>query len=147
MSTEENKALTRRLLEEPWKNLDVVDELVDSNYVAYDPAVPAPIRGPEGAKQNFSTYLTAFEGAHITVDDQIAEGDKVVSRWTGRGTHQAELMGIAPTGKPVTVSGITISRLANGKVVEEWINWDTLGMLQQIGAFPTPGQATREVGS
>jgi predicted ester cyclase len=69
----------------------------------------------------------------------LALASHVVSRWTGRGTHQAELMGIAPTGKRVTVSSINISRLANGKVVEEWSNWDTLGMLQQLGAVLTPG--------
>src|SRR5436190_2066921 len=72
----------------------------------------------------------------ITVDEQIAEGDKVASRWTGRGTHDGDLMGVAPTGKQVTVSGLTFSRLANGKVVEEYTNWDTFGMMQQLGVVP-----------
>jgi len=77
-----------------------------------------------------------WEGNLGVIDEQLAEGDLVASRWTGRGTHQGELMGIPPTGKQVTVSGITISRVKNGKVVEEWSNWDTLGMLQQLGVVP-----------
>ncbi len=71
---------------------------------------------------------------HIVIDDQIAEGDRVVTRWTARGTHKGEWMGIAPTGKPVTVTGILISRFAGGRVVEEWENYDALGMMRQLGA-------------
>jgi predicted ester cyclase len=142
MSDQENKDIVRRLLEEPWTgNLDVIDELVDANYVGYDPATPEPLRGPEGVKEFVSSYLAAYSDGRITVDDQVAEGDMVASRWTGRGTHDGELMGIAPTRKQVTVSGITLSRLSNGKVVEEWSNWDTLGMLQQLGAVPEMAQA------
>jgi predicted ester cyclase len=85
-------------------------------------------------------FRAGYSDAQITVDDQIAEGDKVASRWTGRGTHDGELMGIAPTGKHVAVAGLTISRVENGRVVEEWTNWDTLGMLQQLGAIPAPAQ-------
>ncbi len=81
-------------------------------------------------------FRAAYSDGRITVDDQVAEGDKVASRWTGRGTHDGQLMGIAPTGRRVTVPGVTVSRLENGKVVEEWTNWDTLGMLRQIGAVP-----------
>jgi predicted ester cyclase len=91
-------------------------------------------------KQFVDTYRTAFRGARITVEEQIAEGDTVATRWTGRGTHEGELMGIAPTGKETTVTGLTISRLRNGKVVEEWTNWDTLGMLVQLGAAPQPAR-------
>jgi predicted ester cyclase len=86
-------------------------------------------------------FRAAFSDAQITVDDQIAEGDKVASRWTGRGTHDGELMGVPPSGRQVTVDGLVVSRVANGKVVEEWVNWDTLGMLQQVGAVPAPAQA------
>src|SRR5205823_5813759 len=137
MSSDQNKAIVRRLLEEPWKgDLRVVDELIDRNYVGYDPSVPEPLRGPDGFKENISTYRSAYSDARITVDEQIAEGDKVASRWTGRGTHDGDLMGVAPTGKQVTVSGLTLSRLANGKVVEEYTNWDTFGMMQQLGAVP-----------
>src|SRR5947199_5284748 len=87
MSSDQNKAIVRRLLEEPWKgDLRVVDELVDPKYVGYDPAIPEPLRGPEGFKENISTYRTAYSDAHITVDDQIARADKVATRWTGTGT-------------------------------------------------------------
>lgn len=131
------KQIVRRLFEEPWKgNWDVIDEFVAPNYVGYDPAEPEPIRGPAGVKANIEKYLAGFPGGGITVDDQIAEGDKVATRWTGRGTHTGEIAGIAPTGKEVTVSGLTISKLENGMVTEEWITWDTLGMLIQLGAMP-----------
>ena len=86
-------------------------------------------------------YQAAFEDGMVTIDDMIAEGDLVVTRWTGRGTHTGELMGIAPTGKEVTVSGITIARLANGKIAEEWELMDALGMMVQLGAVPQPATA------
>lgn len=137
-----NKQIVRRAIEEPWSNPDVLDELISSDYVGYDPALPEPIRGIQGAKDNVNQYRSAFEGAQITVKEQIAEGDLVATHWEGRGRHTGELMGIAPTGKDAVVSGLTLSRLANGKIVEERTNWDTLGMLQQIGAVPTAA-ATR----
>jgi predicted ester cyclase len=138
----DTKKIVRQVLEEPWKgNWDVIDEFVAPAYVGFDPSLPEPISGPDGAKANFQMYLEAFTGARITVDDQFAEGDKVATRWTGRGTHTGTIQGIAPTGKEVTVSGLTISRLDGGKIVEEWTNWDTLGMLVQLGAVPAPARA------
>jgi steroid delta-isomerase-like uncharacterized protein len=86
-------------------------------------------------------YRNAFPEIQMTVEDLIAEGDKVVTRWTARGTHQGELMGIPPSGNPVEVTGITIDRIEGGKVVETWANYDALGMMQQVGAVPEPGQA------
>jgi steroid delta-isomerase-like uncharacterized protein len=137
MSSEQNKAIVRRAFEEPWKgNLDVLHELLASDYVGHDPANPEPLRGPEGVKEFVSTYRAAYSDARITVEQQLAEGDLVATRWTGRGTHDGELMGIQPTGKQVTVSGLTISRLAGGKIVEEFQNWDTFGMLKQLDAIP-----------
>jgi steroid delta-isomerase-like uncharacterized protein len=137
MSSEQNKAIVRRAFEEPWKgNLAVVDELVAGDYVGHDPASPEPLRGPAGVKEFISTYRAAFPDARITVKQQLAEGDLVATRWAGRGTHEGELQGIRPTGRQVTVSGVTISRLSGGKIVEEFQNWDTLGMLQQLGAIP-----------
>ncbi len=139
MSSEQNKAAVRRLIDESWKgNLQVVDELVASNYVAHDPANPEPLQGPEGFKESISTYRAAFPDARMTIEQQLAEGDLVATRWTGRGTHEGELLGIQPTGKKVTVSGLTISRLADGKVVEEFQSWDNHGMLEQLGAIPVP---------
>ena len=137
MSAETNKQIVRRIAEEPWTgNFDVVDELVDRDYTGHDPSQPEPTRGPAGFREFISTYLAGFPDARITVDQQLAEGEFVATRWTGRGTHEGELMGIAATGKQVTVTGITLSRLAGEKVVEEWTNWDTLGMLQQLGVVP-----------
>ena len=142
MSAQENKANVRRLLEEPWSgNYEVIDELVDENYIGYDPSSPEPLRGPDGVKEFVSMYRAGYSDARITVDDQLAEGDKVATRWTGQGTHDGELMGIPPTGKQVKVTGLTISRLANGKVVEEWTTWDTLGMLQKLGVVPQMAEA------
>jgi len=137
MSSEQNKAIVSRFIEEPWKgNLDVVDELTAGDYIGHDPANPEPLRGPEGVKEFITTYRAAFPDARITVEQQLAEGDLVATRWSGRGTHEGELMGIQATGKQVTVSGLTISRLLDGKIVEEFQNWDTLGMLQQLDAIP-----------
>jgi steroid delta-isomerase-like uncharacterized protein len=141
MSTEENKAMSRRSFEEAWNkgNLAVIDEVVAANYVGHDPAVPN-LRGPAGMKQLIMMYRTAFPNIQFTIEDQAAEGDKVVTRWTARGSHQAELMGIAPTNKQATVTGIGIDRFVNGKIEESWSNWDTLGLLQQLGVVPTPGE-------
>ena len=132
-----NKEIVRRALEDSWQDPSVFDELISSDYVGHDPALPEPIRGPQGAKNNFKQYSDAFEGAHITVKDQIAEGDAVATRWEGRGRHTGELMGVPPTGKEIVVEGLNLTRLRDGKIVEEWSNWDTLGMLQQVGAIPS----------
>lgn len=135
MSSDQNKTIVRRALEEPWKgNLDVVDELIARDYVGHDPANPEPLRGPAGVKEFISTYRSAYPDARVTVDQQLAEGDMVATRWTGRGTHEGDLLGVAPTGKRVTITGITFSRLKDGKIVEEFQNWDTFGMMQQLGA-------------
>ena len=141
MSTEENKVLIRRFYEEVFntKNLNALDEFCSSDFVDYNPAQgQAP--GREGVKQIFAAYTAAFPDLTATVEDQIAEGDKVVVRMSVRGTHRGELMGIAPTEKQITVSGIDIFRIVSGKVVERWGNTDELGMMQQLGVIPVPGQ-------
>jgi steroid delta-isomerase-like uncharacterized protein len=139
-----NKALVRRFFEEMWNNNTpaLADELVAANYTHHDPANPTTPPGPAGQKQLLSMYITAFPDSRFTVDDIIAEGDMVVARWTARGTHRGELQGIAPTGKQVTVTGISCSRMSGGKMVEGWINWDTLGMMQQLGLVPMPAATT-----
>ncbi len=133
----DNKEIVRRVLEEPWTNLDVLDELIDENYEGHDPASPEPLRGVQGIKDWINQYRSAFEGAQIEVKRQIAEGEYVATRWEGRGRHTGELMGIPPTGKEVVITGQTCSRVVNGKIIAEQTNWDTLGMLQQIGAIPS----------
>ncbi len=143
MQPEENKAVVRRFLEEIFNegNLDVADELFAPDYVLHDPAAPEEVRGPEGIKQYVGMYRSAYPDTHFTIEDQIAEGDKVVTRWTGQGTHEGELMGIPPSGNRVTVTGILLDRVSGGKIEEGWVNYDALGMMQQIGAIPPPEQA------
>ena len=142
MSTEDNKTLARRAIEEGnQRNWAVLDELFVPDFVYHQASMT--IQGLEPYKQFLSVYLTAFPDLHLTIEDMIAEGDTVVVRQTASGTHQGDLMGIPPTDKQITVSGIAIIRVANGKVVEEWFNSDALGMMQQLGVIPMPGQATR----
>ena len=136
------KEIVKRLIEEPWTgNVAVIDEYVSPDFVGYDAAEPEPIRGPAGVKANVAKYLAGFSDARCTVDDQVAEGDKVATRWTGHGTHDGEIAGIAPTGKEITITGLTISRVENGMLVEDRTVWDTLGMLVQLGAVPMPTTA------
>ena len=139
MSIEENEALVRRAFE-AWNtgNLDTALELVATNYMRHDSATPE-INGHGGYAQVFTLYHTAFPDTHLTIEDMIAAGDRVVVRWTGRGTHRGELQGITPTGKAVTVTGIGIFRTTAGKIAEEWENWDLLGLLQQLGVIPPQG--------
>ena len=141
MSAEDNKAIVRRFYEEVFnqRNLAVVDELCTTNHLFHNPHTT--LQGREEFKQLLSVYITAFPDARFTVEDLIAEGDRVASRYTFRGTHQGDLMGIPPTGKQVTVTGIIINRIVNGKSEEGWLNFDALGMLQQLGVAPAPGQA------
>ena len=135
--SETNKAVVRRLYEAfNTGNLSVYDELVGTNFVYREPML-GERRGVAGAKEIVNTYRTAFPDAKITINEQFADGDVVVTRWTATGTHNGKLLNIGPTGKRVTCTGILISRLQNGKVVEEFENFDTLGMLRQIGAVPT----------
>ena len=142
-STEEvNKDVVRRLLEEPWSgNLDAIGECVAPGYVGYDPTEPEPIRGPDSVRAGVVRWVGAFPGAMVTIENQVAEGDCVATRWIWRGVQTGEIAGIAPTGKEVTVAATTFSRLENGKVVEQWTSWDALGLLVQLGAVPTPTTA------
>jgi steroid delta-isomerase-like uncharacterized protein len=136
------KEIARRVLEGPWQGkLDEVLELVGDDYVGHVPGVPEPIRGKDGFREFASSYLAGFPDGTITIDDQIAEGEFVATRWTGRGTNTGELMGMPPTGKQVTVEGITYSRIADGKAHEAWLVWDTLSMMQQLGAVPEAAPA------
>ena len=142
MSAEENKTLVRRLIDEVYNqgNLDAADELLATDYVDHN-ALPGQESGLEGYKGVVATLHSAFPDYEITIEDQVAEGDKVVTRYTGRGTHQGELMGIAPTGKSVELTGISVQRVSGGKLVEEWGEWDQLGMMRQLGVIPEPEQS------
>jgi steroid delta-isomerase-like uncharacterized protein len=134
----ENKALARRFFLEAFNdgNLGVIDELAAPGIVNHDSAMPEPMIGIEAVKAAVAGYRTGFPDLRITIEEQVAEGDSVVTRWSALGTHGGDLMGMPATGKQATVTGITIDRFENGLVVETRTNWDTFGMLQQLGAVP-----------
>ena len=139
MSVEENKAIELRFLEEVVNkgNLAVIDELVATDFVDHT-APPGLAPDREGYKQFFAMSRSAFPDMHSTLEDMFAEGDKVVQRFTVRGTHKGEWMGIPPTNKRMEIGGIAIHRLAGGKIVEDWANMDMLGAMQQLGVVPPP---------
>lgn len=144
MSTQTNKILVGRFYEEVFnqRNLGAIDVLVARDTIDHG-AFPGQAPGAAGVKQTYGMILAAFPDLHLTVEDQVAEGDRVVTRWTARGTHGGEFMGIAPTGKPTTTSGIGIDRVAGSQLAETWMEWDSLRLLQQLGASPAPAAATR----
>jgi steroid delta-isomerase-like uncharacterized protein len=115
------------------------DELLASDFAGHSSM--AETRGPDEAKQFFASLRAAFPDIHFTIEDQIAERDKVVTRWSARATHTGDFRGIPPTGKQGHVTGITINRVANGKIVEGWTNLDELGLMQQLGVIPEPAAA------
>jgi steroid delta-isomerase-like uncharacterized protein len=140
---EENKALADRFHMDVFQeeNLDVADEILSPDFVWHGAFSPGEDqRGPEGTKQVASAVIGAFPDRRITHEDIIAEGDKVLIRWSMSGTHQGELMGIPATGRRVTVRGFDLFRIEGGKIVEMWQEADQLGMMQQLGVIPEPGQ-------
>ena len=140
MSTQDNKALVQRFYEEVLnkRNLAALDQFVSPNAVNH--SVPAGL--PQGPSQFLSLHLNAFPDLQVTVEDLLADGDKVVARVSIRGTHKGALRGIAPTGKPITGMAINILRIANGQIVEHWGLADRLSALQQLGVVPPPGQVS-----
>jgi steroid delta-isomerase-like uncharacterized protein len=139
MSTEENKALVRRAYEALNQgNWEVTYEAFSPDIVVHNASTT--MQGLEAYKQFVSAFLTAFPDARFTLEDVIAEGDTVVFRHTWRGTHTGNFRGIPPTGKQVSGTAIIITRNVNGKAVELWSNYDDLGLLQQLGVVPLPGQ-------
>lgn len=137
MSNEDNKTLIRRFYEEVFnkKNLAALDEFYAPDHIDHTLPPGLPV-SPEGTRQAISTMLQGFPDLRITIEDMIAEGDKVVTRFTTHGTQQGGLGGIPSTGKQVAVSTIEITRIAGGKIVEDWGLDDRLGMLQQLGLVP-----------
>jgi steroid delta-isomerase-like uncharacterized protein len=138
---EKNKTILRRFYEELFNtgDLSVADEIVAVSYVNHN-ALPGEKPGREGLKAFVTLLRTAFPDIHFTVEDQVAEGEKVVTRFAVKGTHQAEFAGVPATGESVIITAINIHRVTGGQIQEGWINWDALGLMQQLGVIPTPGQ-------
>jgi steroid delta-isomerase-like uncharacterized protein len=139
MSAETSKALVRREFEEMFNqggDLDTAGEFYSPDYLLHEPT-SGGVRGLEAAREFAATYREAFPDLQTAIDDQVAEGDKVVSRFSGRGTHLGETEDFGPaTGNRIEITGITIDRFSDGRIVEEWTNFDALGLLQQIGLVP-----------
>jgi len=140
MSTEQNKAMARRFYNEVigQGKLEVIDQIVAPSFVDHDR--DNPTHDLAGVKQFIAMIRSAFPDVSAKAEDMIAEGDRVVARVTATGTHRGEFMGTPPTGRHITITGIDILRCADGKAVEHWCEFDNLGILQQLGALPAPGQ-------
>ena len=143
MSTEQNKVLVRRMVEEVFiqGKTSQADEFLAPDFVEHEELPPGIPSGREGVKQLTDMFRSAFPDFQATIDDIVAEGDKVVIRQTWSGTHKGEFMGVPPTGKSVSFGVIDIIRIAGGKFVEHWGQMDSMGMMQQLGAIPAPGQS------
>ena len=145
MSLDENKAIVQRILKEFWidGNVAVLDELLASDCINHEQSSPE-LRGKQACEQWANDVRLVnrqgFPDFDITLEDIVAEGDKVVKRWAFEGTHSGEFAGIPPTGKKITMRGITLYRLAQGRISEMYWNYDVFGLLQQLGAIPAPGQ-------
>jgi len=139
LQAEENKAIVRRYLMDVWSegNLSLVNEIFSRDFVGYTSGKESE-RGIEGVKQLVSRFRTAFPDIHYTLEDEIVERDKVVTRWTARATHKGDWAGITPTNKQVIYTGMNIFRIAGGKIVEEYFEFDSCNFLQQLGAVPPP---------
>ena len=139
MSIDDNKALARRYVDEVLnkQNLDLVDQIYAPNCVVRDPSTPDATEGTSGVKQFISSYLSAFPDNQYAIDEIIGEGDLIAARWSVRGTHKGQLGNIAATGKQMGVTGMSFWRIENGKIAEEWLNWDALGLMQQLGVVPS----------
>ena len=141
MTAEENKALARRELEEIFDargNLDAAEEIYAPNYISHQPAGDEDIHGVQAMKQFATGMREAFPDLEITIEEQIAEGDRVLTRFRTRGSHQGELWGIPPTGKEVQITNMSLCRIEGGRMVEEWPAPDRLGMMQQLGVVGRP---------
>jgi steroid delta-isomerase-like uncharacterized protein len=141
---QENKKKARHFMEEAFgqDKPELLDELLDPDFVRYDPYIEAgAVRGVQTVKENIVWFHNVFPDLTCTIEDQVAEGEKVVSRYTIRGTHQGEFFGVPATGERIEMRGIQIDRFEGSKLVEERAEFDLLGALQQLGAVPKPGQA------
>lgn len=146
MSTAANKALVRRVFEEGFNQgkIELVDELIAADFVDHGAAPGLPDTGPESFRQTVMLFRSAFPDMHVTIDDMIAEGDRVVTRGHWNGTHRGSFFGIPGTGKQFSLTSTDILRIEQGRVVEHWGNEDDLGMLQQLGILAQMAEAMQQ---
>jgi steroid delta-isomerase-like uncharacterized protein len=139
-TAKENKAIVARYFDEILNQgkLSIVDEIMSSNFAFRIPTLPEPVRGHEGMKQFVTGLRNGFPDIHFIVEREAAEGDKVASRWRIVGTHKGEFLGVPPTGNRVEDRGVDIFRISDGKIAEMWVNENDLGLMQQLGAIPSP---------
>jgi steroid delta-isomerase-like uncharacterized protein len=145
MMSVDNKAIIRRFYEEVWdeRNPEVVDQLVSPSHALQVPSHSGSATGPEAYKSQIQMYLRGFPDLQFTIEDLIAEGEKVVCCWTMSGTHRGEFMGIPATGKRMSVDGVTIHIVTNGKIMDSYVNLNLWDVMQQLGATKASGQPQR----
>jgi steroid delta-isomerase-like uncharacterized protein len=140
VSAEDDKSVARRYFDELWTGGDqsFIDRHVSSDYVFHDSGTPGGVRGTDGLRRYYSRYREGFPDMRFTVEDQIAEGNKVATRWSVEATQSGPFLGMPPSNKSIHVTGINIFRIVDGYIVEGWHNLDVLGLLQQLGVAPAP---------
>jgi steroid delta-isomerase-like uncharacterized protein len=133
-----NETLAQRVIEEIWnaRRLELADELIAASFTHHDPNTPDLGSGPEGYKKLVNLYVRAFPDLHFSIEETISGGDTVVTRWKSTGTQTGDLPGIPATQKTVSIEGVTISHLQYGKVMDQWVSWDAVGMMRQLGVIP-----------
>ena len=140
----DSKAIVRQLYEEVWnkRRLELFDEIISPSHALHDPTLTGAAVGPEAYKRQVTRFVAGFPDLRFTVQDIVGEKEKLAVAWTISGTHNGEYMGIPSTNKKVSVDGITIHHIVNGKIMDSYVSWDALGMMQQLGvaALPGPGQ-------
>jgi steroid delta-isomerase-like uncharacterized protein len=138
-----NKAIVQRLYEEVWnrRKLEVIKEIISPSHALQAPNMSGSSIGPEAYKRNVLAFLAGFPDLRWSIEDTIAEKDKVVACWTISGTHKGDYLGMPATNKKVSVEGITVHNVAGGKIMDSYSNWDVLGMMQQLGVVPPLGQS------
>jgi steroid delta-isomerase-like uncharacterized protein len=141
MSAEANKAIVRRLLDVLEEgNIDLVDELLAPDYINHSPGTPDQPTGPEGVKGVVAMFQSAMPDLRVVIEDMIAEGDKVATRYTLEGTHEGELFGVPPTGQRLSIKSMAVERVSDGRIRDHWRVTDSLDMMQQLGVVPEQGQ-------
>lgn len=143
MTPEQNEAVVRQNFELFWNDGDgdLIDQLYDPEHILHDPSYHLELLGWDGVRKCMEIYRAAFPNTRFSVDELVAQEDRVAVRWTVRGTHLGDLFAVSATGRQVVVSGMSFFRLRNGRLAETWISWDTLGLLHQIGLLPEPRTA------